>query len=86
MVARDHADTAMLLRELSSLGFGADDDLGTPAPDGASAQPAGRPEEEAQGTLRPRLIRAATTVTAPRPVRGPPPLRGCEVATAPHLW
>ncbi len=26
MVARDHADTAMLLRELSSLGFSADDD------------------------------------------------------------
>ena len=26
MVARDHADTAMLLRELASLGFGADDE------------------------------------------------------------
>ena len=30
MVARDHADTAMLLRELSSLGFSDDD--GRPAP------------------------------------------------------
>jgi hypothetical protein len=33
MVARDHADTAMLLRELSSLGFGMDDSPpATPAP------------------------------------------------------
>jgi hypothetical protein len=32
MVARDHADTAMLLRELSSLGFSDDDERPTPAP------------------------------------------------------
>jgi hypothetical protein len=32
MVARDHADTAMLLRELSSLGLSDDDDRPSPAP------------------------------------------------------
>jgi hypothetical protein len=32
MVARDHADTAMLLRELSSLGFSADDDSASRPP------------------------------------------------------
>jgi hypothetical protein len=37
MVARDHADTAMLLRELSSLGFGADDES---APHLTAARPA----------------------------------------------
>ena len=36
MVTRDHADTAMLLRELSSLGFGTDDDA--PPPPGAGAR------------------------------------------------
>jgi hypothetical protein len=38
MVARDQADTAMLLRELSSLGFGADDE-----PDLPSRGPVHRP-------------------------------------------
>ena len=61
MVTRDHADTAMLLRELASLGFGADEEppraegAGTPAADLRSAH---RPEEEAQGLVRPRLIAA----------------------------
>ena len=40
MVARDHADTAMLLRELSSLGFSDDDDR--PAPP-APRPPTSRP-------------------------------------------
>ena len=36
MVARDHTDTAMLLRELSSLGFSADDERPAgPAPSAA---------------------------------------------------
>ena len=39
MVARDHTDTAMLLRELSSLGFGGDDER----PAGPSPAPAPRP-------------------------------------------
>ena len=38
MVARDHADTAMLLRELSSLGFGGEDN-----PPNAPAPSAPRP-------------------------------------------
>jgi hypothetical protein len=41
MVARDHADTAMLLRELSSLGFSDDDDRPTPPP--APRAPTSRP-------------------------------------------
>ena len=60
MVARDHADTAMLLRELASLGFGMDDEPPpppkAPATPGAELRSAGRPEEEAQGPVRPRLI------------------------------
>jgi hypothetical protein len=32
LVKRDHADTAMLLRELSSLGFSDDDDRPAPTP------------------------------------------------------
>jgi hypothetical protein len=41
MVTRDHADTAMLLRELSSLGFDSDDDrsAATPPPPTQAAPP-----------------------------------------------
>ena len=40
MVARDHADTAMLLRELSSLGFSDDDDRpAPPAPRAPTSRP-----------------------------------------------
>jgi hypothetical protein len=40
MVARDQADTAMLLRELSSLGFGLDDDRpSAPAPSSPPPRP-----------------------------------------------
>jgi hypothetical protein len=39
MVARDHADTAMLLRELSSLGFGADDDSAPRPPTAPAPRP-----------------------------------------------
>jgi hypothetical protein len=42
MVARDHTDTAMLLRELSSLGFGADDER----PAGPSSAPPPRPVQQ----------------------------------------
>jgi hypothetical protein len=38
-VARDHADTAMLLRELSSLGFDNDDDRSAAAPAAPHAAP-----------------------------------------------
>ena len=65
MVARDHADTAMLLRELSSLGFGADDDRPEPpartrpAPQPAVERLVGPgPEAQAQGPLRPGLTRS----------------------------
>jgi hypothetical protein len=44
MVARDHADTAMLLRELSSLGFSDDDDRPTPPP---ARPPTSRPPSTA---------------------------------------
>jgi hypothetical protein len=39
MVARDHADTAMLLRELSSLGFSDDDDRPAAPPRPPTARP-----------------------------------------------
>ena len=39
MVTRDHADTAMLLRELSSLGFDTDDDRSAATPPPAKAAP-----------------------------------------------
>jgi hypothetical protein len=45
MVTRDHADTAMLLRELSSLGFATDDDRSAatpPPPQAAPPRPAPR--------------------------------------------
>ena len=42
MVARDHADTAMLLRELSSLGF-SDDDNGPSTPPSGGAPRSPRP-------------------------------------------
>ena len=45
MVARDQADTAMLLRELSSLGFGADDGPSAPS---APAAPRATPHHDAK--------------------------------------
>jgi hypothetical protein len=39
MVTRDHADTAMLLRELSSLGFATDDDRSAKTPPPPQAPP-----------------------------------------------
>ena len=39
MVTRDHADTAMLLRELSSLGFDTDDDRSAATPPPSQSAP-----------------------------------------------
>ena len=52
MVARDHADTAMLLRELSSLGFGMDDappPPAAPSPRPPSPAPAVDPKKKRKG-------------------------------------
>ncbi len=53
MVARDHADTAMLLRELASLGFGMDDDPQpppkAPAPRAPSSAPPVDPKKKRKG-------------------------------------
>ncbi|MGH8894175.1 MAG: hypothetical protein ACRDWY_12870, partial [Actinomycetes bacterium] len=53
LVERDQADTAMLLRELSSLGFGADDDRAVPptapAPRPLPANPAADPKRKRKG-------------------------------------
>jgi hypothetical protein len=46
MVARDHADTAMLLRELSSLGFSEDEDR----PSSPSPRPPTRPTPPSQSS------------------------------------
>ena len=52
MVARDHADTAMLLRELASLGFGMDDDApapSAPAPRAPTSAPPVDPKKKRKG-------------------------------------
>ena len=52
MVARDHADTAMLLRELASLGFGTDDERHrrrTPAPRAPTSAPPVDPKKKRKG-------------------------------------
>jgi hypothetical protein len=46
MVARDQADNAMLLRELSSLGFGGDEDRSYPA--ASTPRPVSAPEPQAK--------------------------------------
>ena len=49
MVARDHADTAMLLRELSSLGFSADDDSAPRPPTAPRPTQAADPKKKRKG-------------------------------------